>query len=81
MIEDDSRRATATTVFSAEAGFRLAAGLRLQATVLNLFDAEADDIQYFYSSRLQGEPAAGVDDVHFHLIEPRQVRVSLGWGL
>ena len=25
--------------------------------------------------------ADGVDDVHFHPVEPRQVRVSLGWGL
>jgi hypothetical protein len=50
-------------------------------SVLNAFDAVADDIQYYYTSRLQGEPVSGVDDVHFHPVEPRQVRVSLGWGL
>jgi hypothetical protein len=29
-------------------------------------NARADDIQYFYTSRLSGEPASGVDDVHAH---------------
>jgi hypothetical protein len=49
--------------------------------VLNVFDEEDSDIQYFYASRLPGEPAEGVDDVHFHPAEPRELRVSLSWGL
>jgi len=53
--------------------------LRLQVSVLNVFNSRADDIQYYYASRLQGEVAEGADDVHFHPAEPRQVRVSLGW--
>jgi len=81
LIEDDSRRARPTTLVSADAGFVLTNGIRLQATVLNLLDSAADDINYFYTSRIPGEPAAGVDDVHFHPIEPRQVRVALSWGL
>jgi len=81
LIADDSRRARSTTLVSAEGGFVLTNGVRLQATVLNLLDSRADDINYFYASRLQGEPAAGVDDVHFHPIEPRQVRVALSLGL
>jgi len=32
---------------------------------------------YFYASRLQGEPLAGVSDVHFHPIEPLAVRLTL----
>jgi hypothetical protein len=50
-------------------------------SVLNLLDARASDIQYYYASRLPGEPAGGVNDIHFHPVEPRQVRVALGWGL
>ncbi len=80
LIEDNSVRATATTLFNAEAGWRLEPGVRLQVSVLNVFDARHFDIQYFYTSRLPGEPAEGVDDVHFHPVEPRQVRVSVGWG-
>ena len=48
---------------------------RLQADVLNLFDSDDRDIEYFYASRLPGEPADGVEDIHYHVFEPRQVRV------
>ena len=32
---------------------------------------------YFYTSRLPGEPAAGVGDRHFHPVEPLAVRLTL----
>ncbi len=80
LIEDNRVRATATTMVNAEAGF-LVSGIRIQASVLNVLNTVANDIQYYYTSRLATEPAGGVDDVHFHPVEPRQVRISLGWGL
>jgi hypothetical protein len=80
LIEDNSVRATPTTLLNAEVGY-LFSGVRLQATVLNVLDTKASDIQYFYESRLQGEAPEGVGDVHFHPVEPRQLRVSLNWGL
>jgi hypothetical protein len=80
LLEDNSIRATSATLVNADAGWRIS-GIRVQASILNLFDSRASDIQYYYASRLPGEPAAGVDDVHFHPVEPRQVRVSVGWGL
>jgi hypothetical protein len=43
--------------------------------VLNLFDRDDRDIEYFYESRLPGE-ATGVNDIHFQPMEPRQVRVN-----
>ncbi len=46
--------------------------------VLNLFDAEDDDIAYFFESRLLGE-AAGVEDIHFHPAESRAIRASIRW--
>jgi outer membrane receptor protein involved in Fe transport len=81
LIEDNSARATATTLFNADAGWLLASGIRLQLSVLNLFNARESDIQYYYTSRLPGEPTAGVADIHFHPAEPRQVRASIGWGI
>jgi hypothetical protein len=42
--------------------------------VFNVFDSDDDDITYFYGSRLAGEPSEGVEDVHFHPMEPRTVR-------
>jgi outer membrane receptor for ferrienterochelin and colicin len=47
---------------------------RLQLDALNLFDSDDHDIDYFYASRLPGEPAEGVEDRHYHIFEPRQFR-------
>lgn len=44
--------------------------------VLNLFDRDDRDIEYFYESRLANE-ASGVEDVHYQPMEPRQVRLNL----
>ncbi len=45
--------------------------------VLNLFDERSSDIDYYYTSRLRGEPSAGVDDRHTHPNEPRSVRFTI----
>lgn len=45
--------------------------------VLNLTDSQRDDIAYVYASRLPGEPTEGVEDVHFHPVEPRTVRAGI----
>ena len=34
------------------------------------------DIEYFYTSRLPGEPIGGVDDFHLHSAEPRTFRAT-----
>ena len=47
--------------------------------MLNAFDSADDDITYRYASRLPGEPAEGVEDSHFHSLEPRNLRVYLSW--
>jgi len=52
---------------------------RLQLEVLNLLDSDDHDIDYFYASRLPQEPASGVEDIHFHIFEPRQARISASW--
>jgi len=49
--------------------------------MLNALDAEGSDIQYFYASRLAGEPAGGIEDIHSHPVEPRQPRLAATWGL
>ena len=49
----------------------------LALEVLNLVDSGDHDIDYFYASRLQGEPAGGVEDLHYHPILPRTWRLSV----
>jgi len=80
LAEDNSMRSEASSLVNLGAGYKLG-NARLTLQVLNVFDEEDSDIQYFYASRLPGEPAEGVDDVHFHPAEPREFRVSLSWGL
>jgi hypothetical protein len=42
----------------------------------NLFDADVSEIDYFYASRLAGEPDA-VEDVHLHPALPFSVRMGV----
>ena len=76
LIEDDSVRSRSTTLASARIGYNLSKNLRVALDVFNLFDRKASDIDYYYTSRLPGEPADGVNDIHFHPVEPRTARVS-----
>lgn len=80
LIEDDSVRSKATTTVNALLGYRFTQGLRAQLEVLNVLDAKVSEIDYFYTSRLQGEPAQGVDDIHFHPTSPRAARFSIAYG-
>ncbi len=76
LVEDNSVRSESTTVVNLEGGYRFNPRLKLQVALLNAFDSDDYDITYFYESRLPGE-AAPVEDIHFHPVEPRQVRVSV----
>ena len=77
LIEDNSQRSKSTTLASLRVGYKFTPKLRLAVDVFNLFNRKASDIDYFYTSRLQGEPASGVADTHFHPVEPRSVRATL----
>ena len=79
LIEDNTSRAQADNLVNADVGYQLRSGTRLQLSILNLLNARADDIQYSYSSRLRGESSDGVEDVHFHPVEPLQVRLTVGY--
>ena len=80
LLEDDRVRASPTTLVNASAGLRVG-GVRVQVSVLNVLGSRANDIQYYYASRLPGEPAGGIGDVHSHPVEPRQLRLALVRGL
>ena len=81
LIEDNSQRSRATALVNARVGYRFANGLRMQLDAFNLFDTKASQIDYFYASRLPGEPAARVDDRHYHPAEPLAVRFTLAASL
>ncbi|MEJ2502859.1 MAG: TonB-dependent receptor, partial [Gemmatimonadota bacterium] len=80
LTEDGSERASASSLINLRVGYAIG-NVRLTAHALNILDEKDSDIQYFYASRLAGEPLDGIEDVHFHPSEPRQIRVALSWGL
>jgi len=77
LIEDASVLSASTTLWNAEVGRRLTSRSRVVVELFNLFAAEGSDIDYFYRSRLPGEPAEGVEDIHTHPALPRSARVGL----
>ena len=77
LIEDYSVKSAPTTILNGEVGFRLNERLNVVFEAFNLLNSDVSDIDYYYASRLPGEPLAGVDDVHFHPSLPRTARVML----
>ena len=77
LIEDASVESKATTLWNGEGGIRLSGMARVVCELYNIFDAEVSDIDYYYASRLQGEAADGIDDIHTHPALPRTIRLSL----
>ncbi len=76
LIEDNSVRSESMTTVSARLSYKFDNGLIVRLDAFNLFDAKASQIDYYYASRLPGEPAGGVEDLHFHPLEPRSFRLS-----
>ena len=77
LIEDNSIRSKATTTLNGRIGYRFKPALSVELEGFNLLNAKASAIDYYYQSRLPNEPAEGVNDIHFHPIESRSVRVTL----
>ena len=75
--EKGTVEAGSTTLLNLGLGWRWRDRLRVELNILNLTDSRDNDIAYFYASRLPGEPAQGVEDVHFHPVMPRQFRGTL----
>jgi hypothetical protein len=77
LVEDASVTSHATSLWNGEIGYRFSSRARELLEGYNLLDAKVSDIDYFYASRLPGEPAGGVEDVHTHPAIPRTARLSL----
>jgi len=77
LVEDNSVRAPSMTLVNAGLGYdfgRWSVGLDL----LNLLDERGNDIIYYFESQLPWETQP-VEDLHFHPVEPREVRVRFAW--
>ena len=77
LIEDNSVASKRTSLVNLEGGYKLSKNVKVLVDVFNLFNVEDSDIDYYYTSRLPGEPPQGADDVHTHPALPRTFRVAL----
>lgn len=77
LIEDNSVRSKSSGMVNGRIGYAISNRVKLSVDIHNLFDEDSSDIDYFYASRLPGEPAEGVEDLHTHPVEPRAFRVAL----
>jgi hypothetical protein len=77
LIEDNSVRSKKSMTLNGRFGYKIDRRTRLELEAFNLTNRADSAIDYYYPSRLPGEPAAGVNDVHFHPIEARALRLTL----
>lgn len=65
-----------------EAGYELRTGLlrgwKAQVGIFNLFNSRSQAADYYYTTRLPGEPADGVAGFQSHPLEPRSARITIG---
>jgi len=73
LVEDGSVKSEDSTVVNLRVGYRLPRWT-FKVDVLNVLNSKDHDIDYYYASRLPGEPSGGEEDIHFHILEPRTVR-------
>jgi len=77
LIEDNSVRSSATILLSGMVGYKFNPTWTVQAEAFNLLNRKDSGIDYYYTSRLPNEDAAGVADKHFHPVEPISFRLSI----
>jgi outer membrane receptor protein involved in Fe transport len=79
LIEDNSVRGESTLLMNLRAAWtpRNLAGFEFYGELLNLFDSQRHDVDYFYPTRFPGEPPEGIEGQNSRVVEPRQFRVGV----
>jgi outer membrane receptor protein involved in Fe transport len=93
LIEDNSVQSSSTNLANLRVGYRIDKTWLVKLDLLNIFNRKQSDIEYYYASCLRSElgggayanPACagaagtrtGVNDIHFHPVEPFAARVSV----
>ncbi len=76
LTENNSVRSSETILLNAQIGYRFNDTWAFTADLFNLLDRRDQDITYFYESRVSPGQAAS-EQVHFHPVEPIQVRFAV----
>ena len=76
LMEDNSVRSSASVGLNGRIAYQIDKTLRVELEGYNLANRRDSAIDYYYASRLPGE-AQAVDDIHFHPVESRSLRLTL----
>lgn len=79
LVEDDSIAHSSTTMVNAGSSHSWD-NWEVGVDVFNLFDAQGDDIAYYFEPQLANETNP-VADTHFHPILPRTARATIKWQI
>ncbi len=78
---DNSVQSGSTVLLSAKLGYNFSAHWAIDVEGFNLLDNTDHEIDYYYPSRLPGEPAGpdngGYNDIHFKVVDPISVRGAI----
>jgi hypothetical protein len=81
LIDNDAVQSNPSTIVNARVGYKFHdkpfKNWRLMVDFFNVLNNKTSDIDYYYVSRLPGEPPAGVNDIHTHPADPLEARVTL----
>jgi outer membrane receptor protein involved in Fe transport len=93
LTEDNSVQSSSTNLTNMRLGYRIDKTWQVRLDLLNVFNRKKSDIEYYYPSCLSTELAGGayanpactgaagtrtgVNDIHFHPVEPVAVRVTV----
>lgn len=76
LIENNSVRSSASLTTHLRMARKLSKTIAVAIDALNLTDRKNNDISYLYTSRVAGEPPAGVAGLHVHPALPRTIRLT-----
>jgi hypothetical protein len=76
LVDDNSVRSPPITTLNGRIGYRWSRDLRVELEGFNLANRRGSAADYYYASQLRGEAEAR-DDIHYHPIESRSVRLTL----
>ncbi len=76
LVEDNSVSSDSTLLLNAQSHYAFSPRLSLSVEILNLLNSRDNDISYFYASQRRDE-VQPVEDIHFHPVEPRSLRLTL----
>lgn len=80
-IDNDVVQSDPSTILNARVGYKFHdkpfQNWQLMVDIFNVLNAKTCDINYYYVSRLPGEPPAGVNDIQTHPADPIEARLTL----